>query len=492
MRHADDPDVQAHVTKRIAEAADDDLTSRLMRTPLQVTIMSLLLEGKTRVPRHRHGLFDAYYETIYNRETGKDTATGRLLDEHRQTVNALHGRVGLVLQALAETQGRADAALSPADLRAMAVTRLEALEFPPDRAEALADSIVQAATDRLVLLVPSGDADIGFDVRSLQEFMAATALVSGDEPMILDRLRLLAPSSHWRNTWLLAAGRIAATREHLVERVVAIADDLDARNDLTQRLGLGADLAADLLDDGLGASAPKIERLLVKQAVEILRLPFGAGTITGAETLQRVAVEGTAGAAGLIADVAKQAFAADPPPRISAAVALRRWANKTGALAVLGQQRVPTLSRALGRDHHTALTQHFIGFTTTSQEVRAEPAGSLADYIPLPAAALPEGDAPALMSLREELAKVAVRRLQAADGRGVAVVRHLRTPDQDILDRALGRTAVADELGRALLKIPPEDWAVASALTTIARQWLQHRSVGEDLLSVTPFPAAGR
>ncbi len=63
-RHGDDPDMRAHVLSRIREAADEELTSRMMQTPLQVTIMSLLLESRARVPQHRHGLFDAYYETM--------------------------------------------------------------------------------------------------------------------------------------------------------------------------------------------------------------------------------------------------------------------------------------------------------------------------------------------------------------------------------------------------------------------------------------------
>ena len=479
VRHGDDPDMHAHVVERIAEAADDDLTARLMRTPLQVTIMSLLLEGRARAPQRRHGLFDAYYQTIYSRETAKNSPTARLLDQHRRTVDALHERVGLLLQAQAETDGRSEPALPQGELRALAAARLTADEYPPEEAGDLADRLVLAATDRLVLLVPRGDGDVGFEVRSLQEFMAARALTSGDEGPVLERLRVLAPSSHWRNTWLLAAGRVAEQREHLLDRLIGVLASADAQDFLTMQLGPGAELAADLLDDGLAATSPRTERLLLALAVETLRRPLDATTISMAEVLQRVS-EGSAGGARLIADVARQALAAGPPQRISAAVSMRRWANRTGALAALGRQRVPTLGQALGPLDHQALTLHFLGFTTVHDAPAPTLRGTLGDYLPEPDPPLAPKDAAALASLRGALRHVAVGELTDGDRR-VAVVERMRTPEREILEEALGRPAVADAVADALLALVPGDWAVGSALTHIARQWLQHRPAGQHL-----------
>jgi len=477
VRHGDDPDMHAHVVDRIGEAADDDLTARLMRTPLQVTIMSLLLEGRARVPQRRHGLFDAYYQTIYNRETGKHSSTAQLLEQHRRTVDALHDRVGLLLQVQAETDGRAEPTLPQVKLRSIALARLTADEFTATTADDLADKLVLAATDRLVLLVPKGDADIGFEVRSLQEFMAARALVSGDDDKILERLRHLAPSSHWRNTWLLAAGRVAEQRDHLVDRLIAVLGAVDAHDYLTLQLAPGAELAADLLDDGLAATSPRTERLLLAQAVEALRRPLDATAVTTADVLQRIAAEGSPGAARLIADVAKQALASGPPQKITAAVSMCRWANRTGALAALGQQRVPTIAGALGPLDHRALTLHFLGFTVFQDAAPSRTRGTLADHLPDPDPPLTPDDAAALAALAEALGRVAVGEITDG-GRRVAVVEHMRVPDRDVLEDALSRPAVADALADALLRLAPDDWAVGSAMTAIARQWLQHRPVG--------------
>ncbi len=249
---------------------------------------------------------EAYYDTIYARETAKTTAAATLLDKYRRVVDALHDRVGLTLQVQAESDGHADPALPQQELRQLVLTRLAADEYETAEASALADKLVQAATERLVLLVPRNDTDVGFEVRSLQEFMAARALVSGDEDSVLERLRRAAPSSHWRNTWLLAARRVAARQEHLIDQLLSVVAALDAQDYLALQLAPGADLTADLLDDGFAATSPKTERLLLRQAVELLRSPINAASITAADLLQRASTEGSSGGSRVIADVAVQ------------------------------------------------------------------------------------------------------------------------------------------------------------------------------------------
>lgn len=489
VRHVDDPDMHRNVLDRIFEAADEELTARLMRTPLQVTIMSLLLEGRARVPQHRHGLFEAYYETIYNRETDKNTSTARLLDEHRQTVDFVHEQVGLILQVAAEADGQAEPAVSRDELRALAIRRLTEHEYSPTEAATLADNVALAATDRLVLLVPKNDGDVGFEVRSLQEYMAARALVKGGDADIIAKLRHLAPASHWRNTWLLAAGRVAAHRDHLVENLLSVLSEIDVHDYLMMQLAPGAELAADLLDDGFAATSPRIGRLLLRHAVEVLRRPIEPATFQTADILQRVSVGRADGATAVIADVARQALAADPPQRVTAAVVLHRWTRLTGSLATLGRQRVPTLDQALGPDHAAALRMHFLGSTSAQPDPPTTPRGTLGDYFAECAsldgesASLDGEDLAALERLRIALRVVPVEAVADEAGEPtVAVVRHLRTPDQLLLDAALSRPVVADRVANAL-RLGGSDWAVGSALTTIARQWLQRRPVGAVVLN---------
>jgi hypothetical protein len=111
VRHAGDPDTEAQVIARVAQAAEEPVTARLMRSPLQVTIMSILLERRVRAPQDRHSLFDAYYQTIYEREIAKSRAIGDLLERQRRNVDWLHDQVGLLLQRRAEHAGDAEALL---------------------------------------------------------------------------------------------------------------------------------------------------------------------------------------------------------------------------------------------------------------------------------------------------------------------------------------------------------------------------------------------
>jgi hypothetical protein len=154
VRHAGDPDLEAQVVARVANAAEDPITARLLRSPLQVTIMSILLERRVRVPQDRHGLFDAYYQTIYDRESAKPGPVGLLLDQQRSNVNLLHEQVGLLLQIRTERGGDAEALLPRQDLQDLARQRLREEGHADIDAERLAAQLVAAATRRLVLLVP--------------------------------------------------------------------------------------------------------------------------------------------------------------------------------------------------------------------------------------------------------------------------------------------------------------------------------------------------
>jgi hypothetical protein len=69
-------------------------------------------------------------------------------------------------------------------------------------ADPLIGQLLQLARERLVLMVPRQDG-IAFEVRSLAEFFAARALMAGEDAA--DKLQTLAPSAHWRHTWLLVS-----------------------------------------------------------------------------------------------------------------------------------------------------------------------------------------------------------------------------------------------------------------------------------------------
>ena len=57
--------------------------------------------------------------------------------------------------------------------------------------------IREAATDRLVFLVGNTAKEIGFEIRSLQEFMAAEHFFDGSEACMQETIRAIAPHPYW-------------------------------------------------------------------------------------------------------------------------------------------------------------------------------------------------------------------------------------------------------------------------------------------------------
>jgi hypothetical protein len=238
--------------------------------------MSVILERAGNLPPDRYQLFWRYYETVYDREAAKNTTLSPLLTRQRRLITELHEAVGLTLQARAEESGDSQALLPQHDMRVLAETRLLSLGHEPGSATSrLAGQIVAAATRRLVLLVAAEHDTVAFEIRSLQELMAGRALSSGSDEELSERLYAVAPSPHWRNVWLFAAGRtFAEGADARRDLVVGITENADNRPGWPGWLcPVGPELAADLLDDGLAAATPKWQRRLIDVALRALHGP---------------------------------------------------------------------------------------------------------------------------------------------------------------------------------------------------------------------------
>jgi hypothetical protein len=278
VRHAGNPGAQQTVRDRLRAAANDPITAKMLETPLQVTIMSLLLEQMVRAPSSRFELFNGYFNVIYARELNKPGWIGSMLSMQRQYVNALHEQAALRIHRNAESAGDAESVLTNDDLRALAFKLMTAEGYPADEAEEQAGRVVDFAAQRLVLLVPRGEG-VGFEVRSLQEFMAARALTNGSDDVVPTNLAAIATSAHWRNTLLLASGRIFAERPALRGEVTSLIDRMDEQDWVHHFVSPGAHLALDAIDDAFAATAPNHEVSLVNAAMRITDGPPCPGIV---------------------------------------------------------------------------------------------------------------------------------------------------------------------------------------------------------------------
>ncbi|MEV7220333.1 hypothetical protein AB0N98_10685 [Streptomyces sp. NPDC093681] len=277
-RHGSSSDRVKRLMVRLTRAAGEPSTAHLMTTPLQVTIMAVLLDRVGKAPKDRFTLFADYYRVIFERELEKEGAASNLLRDHKIDIDSIHADVGLLLQTRSERSGETDSRITVRELDTIIADRLVSEGHAGEELHNLTAAISRAATHRLVFLVPSRDDEVSFEIRSLQEFWAADALMNCNEEEIGHRLRMMAMSSHWRNVLLFALGNIFATRRNnLRDSVVALVSELNAPSEefgiMPRRTLTGSRLAVEILSDGM-VRAPRYESVLVEESLKLLALPY--------------------------------------------------------------------------------------------------------------------------------------------------------------------------------------------------------------------------
>ena len=272
MRYRTDEDRKQKVLGRLKRTFHDESTTRLMRSPLQVTIMTALVDRIGQPPQAQWRLFDSYYEVIYLREEERNISASTILRDYRPDIRAIHNQVGLILQIDSERTGRTDAKLSRDRFVSLVRARLKAEGHTGEKLHKLAQDIVDAASQRLVFLVEVESEQIGFEIRSLQEFMAAESLMDGIDQIIRERLNGIASIPFWRNVFLFAAGKCFAERQELREAVHATCASLNETDgdELAGTYLAGSDLAIALLEEGSARRQPKFENLLARIAIRAL------------------------------------------------------------------------------------------------------------------------------------------------------------------------------------------------------------------------------
>jgi hypothetical protein len=276
VRYGHDQDRRNVVLTHMKKASEVEATARLMRSPLQVTIMATLVDQSGPPPENRWRLFSEYFGVIYRREMERPLAINEVLRDHRDLIKSIHDDVGLLLQIEAEQSGQTSARLSTARVRAIILGRLTQTGFPGRSGVELADKILEAAANRLVFLVGVQEDKIGFEIRSLQEFFAAEGIMDGKDEQVNARLSSIAPLPYWRNTLLFAASRCASERRYLQTTIVGLCTELNSSGDAFLRLSRsGSLLALDLLKDFPPERFPNHARALFDVAYDLTSRPKG-------------------------------------------------------------------------------------------------------------------------------------------------------------------------------------------------------------------------
>jgi hypothetical protein len=264
------------INGRLTNAAEIPATARLMESPLQVTIMARLLAQFSQPPQERYRLFQQYYEVIYRREMERDVEPlSAILRDYKADIDSIHQSMGLILQCESEKTRHTDATMSHDNFIKVVGERLYSEGHRDDKLKDLTKNISSCATNRLVFLVPSQNARVGFEIRSLQEFMAAESLMDAKDNVAIDRLKAIAPIPYWHNVFLFAAGRVFADRQWLRDSISNICSEIesDTKDPLSCVTRAGTRLAISLLEDGPARRQPTYSAALARKALNILYSP---------------------------------------------------------------------------------------------------------------------------------------------------------------------------------------------------------------------------
>ncbi len=139
-------------------------------------------------PKDRWKLFSEYHRVIYQREVERDIPASAILREYQTDIDSIHHQVGLLLQVQSERSGKTDARLSVEDFTTLVRSRLESEGHEGTECEKLTKKIIDAAANRISFPSWLEQKVVGFEIRSLQEFMAAEALMNGNDDLIRKRL----------------------------------------------------------------------------------------------------------------------------------------------------------------------------------------------------------------------------------------------------------------------------------------------------------------
>ncbi|WP_223529390.1 NACHT domain-containing protein [Pseudomonas sp. BF-B-26] len=271
VRYPDDVYRRNDILTALKAAATNPTISRLMISPLQVTIMHMIVDTGGSVPSARWTLFSEYFEILRKREKAKGGENQKILERNWNVLGPIHQRAGLILQTDSEHAGAAQAFLNADRFLQLVQDYFRSEGFNEAEISSRSKELVEVALHRLVLLSARDEGKITFDVRSLQEFMAAGALTSGPPDSVQKRLVHIARMSHWRHVFLIAASRCFSENvlHHLRHAIVCIPREIETTQP-DNFIRSGSKLALELFVDGIGMDHPVSRRMLATHAMELL------------------------------------------------------------------------------------------------------------------------------------------------------------------------------------------------------------------------------
>ena len=271
----------------LKNAWENEQTRLMMRTPLQATIMAILVRTGGEPPRDKYTLFKEYFDTIIKREKQKGVDT--ILNSNQALVQSVYYLLGYELQKRSATTENSDALISEDRMRALIQKQLIEDGIPqakPQFAKLLSDAYAMIV-NRINFASEIKEGHIGFAIRSMQEFLAAEYIVRNVQDKELPLLfRQLAQSAYWRNTFIFIVECIQNNRPYYVDILIdTVLGELNGdalafqETSPTASIYFGSQVAFDLLSTNIFKNKPKYENKLCKYIDDYCKLQPQRGMI---------------------------------------------------------------------------------------------------------------------------------------------------------------------------------------------------------------------
>lgn len=248
----------------------DKVVNVLAKTPLQVTILLVIIRARGSPPKQREELFNQYMDIIYLREQKKST---ELLRTEQNTIYALHKYLAYILHKRAEKNKTAALMdLSEFEEKVRAYIGYNSNVLNTKELENQVNQIINEVSQRLVLIQSPQQGKVGFELTTIREFFAAAHLVdtAKDTKEKCLRFRAIAQAPYWRNVALFFAGRVGRLNSGEAPNLIDVCRDIDTKEPDTF-LRRGAKLVMEMVDD----------RVLREQYNEVGAIQYGLESLYG-------------------------------------------------------------------------------------------------------------------------------------------------------------------------------------------------------------------
>lgn len=268
--------------KILEQGWDNRQIAFMMQTPLQVTIITILVKSGGEPPRDKFSLFKEYFEIIIKRE--KQKGMGTILNDNQDLIEGIYYLLGYELQKRSVSIEGSDALISLDDMCALIKLKLseDGITEDTESYQELLSGAYSMIVNRINFASEISEGYIGFSIRSMQEFLAAVYIVRnvGDKTLG-SLLKELAKSSYWKNTFIFVVECIAKEKIYYLDFLIdTILGELNGKDlpidniDTLSCVHYGSQVAFNLLSNNIFKNKPKYENKLCKYISEYCELQY--------------------------------------------------------------------------------------------------------------------------------------------------------------------------------------------------------------------------